>query len=65
MPTIDYDKLQDSLERIKMVCEDCQESTGCEGCPLGDRLGDCMVKQMYPKDWRVRHPKTDAFRVLA
>lgn len=64
MPKIDYDKLQDSLEHIKAICEDHQESTGCEGCPLAGYRTDCMVKSAIPANWRIRHPETDVFRVI-
>ena len=63
MPKFDYDKLQDSLEHIKAVCEEQQEGSGCEGCPLADRFGNCGVMGL-PKNWRIRHPETDVFRVL-
>jgi hypothetical protein len=58
---IDYDKLQDSLEYIKIVCEN--QKNGCEGCPLGDKYGICRLA-ISPKEWIPRHPDTDAFRVL-
>lgn len=63
MPNIDYDKLQDALERIKMTCEGNQEEGGCAQCPLGASGGDCMLRKM-PKQWNIRHPETDVFRML-
>lgn len=59
---IDYDKLQDSLEYIKAVCE-AQEGTGCVGCPLGDKYGTCRLA-IHPCTWKPRHPDADPFRVL-
>lgn len=64
MPKIDYDKLQDSLECVKAICEDYQETTGCEGCPLADRHAQCVVMSAVPANWRIRHPETSVFRVL-
>lgn len=58
-----YDKLQDSLEYIKMVCEE-YEYEGCAQCPLGSRSGVCVLMLTIPQKWRIRHPETDVFRVL-
>ena len=58
---INYDKLQDSLEYIKFVCEN--QKNGCVGCPLGDKYGICRLA-ISPAHWIPRHPDTDAFRVL-
>jgi len=63
MKKIDYDKLQDSLEHIKTLCEDAQEGGGCVACPLGTSDAGCMLRKC-PNRWTVRHPETDAFRVL-
>lgn len=62
MGNIDYGKLQDSLETIKTICED-HIKDGCNECPLGDRHGTCKLS-ICPCEWMVRHPETDAFRVL-
>jgi len=59
---IDYYKLQDALEHIKVVCEK-HEAEGCVGCPLGSKYGTCQLAT-HPKTWQTRHPDTDAFRVL-
>ena len=59
---IDYDKLQDSLETIKKVCED-HSSAGCFNCPLGDKDGFCKLG-ICPLKWRPRHPEADVFRCL-
>lgn len=58
---INYDKLQDSLEYIKTICEN--QKNGCVGCPLGDKYGLCRLA-ISPQEWEPRNPQTDAFRVL-
>ena len=60
---IDYDILQDSLEYIKIICENAQEDEGCAGCPLGTISGECKLKTC-PLHWMPKHPDTDVFRVL-
>lgn len=56
----DYDKLQDTLEYIKGICED---ALACSECPLGSKIGFCKLS-ICPKEWNPRHPETDVFRVL-
>ena len=56
----DYDKLQDTLEYIKEVCETAQR---CAECPLGGRKGICRLG-ICPKYWTLRHPDTDVFRII-
>lgn len=60
--TVDYDKLQDTLEHIKSVCEDHMDE-GCCNCPLGNKDGICQLS-ICPANWQPRHPETDVFRVL-
>ena len=65
MPLFDnekYGKLYDALELIKIICEQHFED-GCAQCPLGDKSGSCCLK-ICPKEWRTRHPDTDAFRMI-
>ena len=62
MPKVNYDTLQDALEQIKMTCER-YSPDGCAACPLGDKHGICRLS-ISPKEWLVRHPASDAFRVL-
>lgn len=62
MEKVDYDKLQDSLEFIKITCEN-HIKDGCAFCPLGDKNGICRLS-ICPAEWRPRHPATDVFRVL-
>ena len=64
MQKIDYDKIQDSLEYIKSICEYAQEDGGCANCHLGSRYGSCLIATSMPKSWTPRHPETDVFRVL-
>ena len=64
MREIDYDKIQDTLEYIKSVCETAKENGGCVQCPLGNRTGTCQL-EVKPVEWQPRHPQTDTFRVLA
>ena len=56
----DYDKLQDTLEYIKGVCETAQR---CAECPLGGRNGICKLG-LCPQAWTLRHPDTDVFRII-
>ena len=61
---INYDKLQDGLEYIRKICEEAREAGGCVFCPLGDKHGNCQLKE-HPLNWKTRNPETDVFRVLA
>lgn len=61
---INYDKLQDSLEYIRKICEEAQEEGGCAFCPLGNNNGGCQLT-ICPMAWKTRNPETDVFRVLA
>lgn len=56
----DYDKLQDSLEYIKEVCETAKR---CSECPLGSKNGICKLG-ICPREWTLRHPETDVFRII-
>ena len=56
----DYDKLQDTLEYIKGVCETAQR---CVECPIGGKHGICQLGTC-PKSWTLRHPETDVFRII-
>lgn len=60
--TINYNDLQDALEYIKSICENCADD-GCAHCPLGTAAGFCLLAKR-PKSWTVRNPETDVFRVL-
>lgn len=58
LPMINFDKLQDALEYIKIICEEQQEKRGCAGCPLGSEDGICRLGNC-PLTWKPRHPEVD------
>lgn len=55
---MDYEKLYDALMTIKNACQEMQNGSGCEKCPMSTDDGDtCCVADATPRNWDVFPPE--------
>ena len=60
---MDYEKLYDALIVIKGVCQEMQNGSGCEKCPMSaDDGAICCVTDTSPGNWDVIHPEVKLMR---
>lgn len=40
------------LKALHIIKETCEGFIGCNGCPF-DRMGECLINNRYPEDWKI------------
>lgn len=53
-------ELQKALLTIQRVCK----NSHCEECMISNELGECMIQDIAPVDWRITNPHETRYHAL-